>query len=105
MQIRKILSELATGCHLSLAGSKIRRSSSRFCLGVEHGDYNGTELFGVGTDRFIWMAYKQMTAGVFGFLAEISRTRGSLMFPLMIYPRLEAVRTHGLGFPLGLLGF
>ena len=30
----------------------------RFCLGVEHGDYNGTELFGVGTDRFIWLAYK-----------------------------------------------
>jgi len=27
-------------------------------LGVEHGDYNGTELFGVGTDRFIWIAYK-----------------------------------------------
>ena len=26
--------------------------------GVEHGDYNGTELFGVGTDRFIWMAYQ-----------------------------------------------
>lgn len=38
-------------------GGQIRRSSSRFCLGVEHGDYNGTELFGVGTDRFIWMAY------------------------------------------------
>ena len=36
----------------------VRRTSSRFCLGVEHGDYNGTELFGVGTDRFIWMAYK-----------------------------------------------
>ena len=36
----------------------MRRTSSRFCLGVEHGDYNGTELFGVGTDRFIWMAYK-----------------------------------------------
>jgi len=31
----------------------VRRTSSRFCLGVEHGDYNGTELFGVGTDRFI----------------------------------------------------
>jgi galactokinase len=39
-------------------GGKIRRTSSRFCLGVEHGDYNGTELFGVGTDRFIWLAYK-----------------------------------------------
>jgi galactokinase len=42
---------------IPVGGGKIRRSSSRFCLGVEHGDYNGTELFGVGTDRFIWMAY------------------------------------------------
>ena len=39
---------------LDIAGGTIRRTSSRFCLGVEHGDYNGTELFGVGTDRFIW---------------------------------------------------
>lgn len=44
--------------NLDVAGGRIRRTSSRFCLGVEHGDYNGTELFGVGTDRFIWMAYK-----------------------------------------------
>ncbi len=43
---------------LNVESGKIRRTSSRFCLGVEHGDYNGTELFGVGTDRFIWMAYK-----------------------------------------------
>ncbi|MBN1508771.1 MAG: hypothetical protein JW955_18125 [Sedimentisphaerales bacterium] len=43
---------------IDLKGGKICRTSSRFCLGVEHGDYNGTELFGVGTDRFIWMAYK-----------------------------------------------
>ncbi|HIJ53979.1 MAG TPA: hypothetical protein HPP66_12640 [Planctomycetes bacterium] len=43
---------------IDIQGGKIRRTSSRFCLGVEHGDYNGTELFGVGTDRFIWMAYK-----------------------------------------------
>ena len=43
---------------LDISGAKVRRSSSRFCLGVEHGDYNGTELFGVATDRFIWMAYK-----------------------------------------------
>jgi galactokinase len=43
---------------LDIAGGKVRRTSSRFCLGVEHGDYNGTELFGVGTDRFIWLAYK-----------------------------------------------
>lgn len=43
---------------IDVKGGKIRRTSSRFCLGVEHGDYNGTELFGVGTDRFIWLAYK-----------------------------------------------
>jgi len=43
---------------IDITGGKVRRTSSRFCLGVEHGDYNGTELFGVGTDRFIWLAYK-----------------------------------------------
>jgi len=30
---------------------------------VEHGDYNGTELFGVGTDRFIWLAYRKNDLG------------------------------------------
>jgi len=53
----KIL-KLAKENGIDIKGGKIRRTSSRFCLGVEHGDYNGTELFGVGTDRFIWMAYK-----------------------------------------------
>lgn len=43
---------------MNISGGRIRRTSSRLCLGVEHGDYNGTDLFGVGTDRFIWMAYK-----------------------------------------------
>lgn len=53
-----VLQKLAADSGIDISGAKIRRSSSRFCLGVEHGDYNGTELFGVGTDRFIWMAYK-----------------------------------------------
>ena len=52
------LGRLAAESGLDVAGGTIRRSSSRFCLGVEHGDYNGTELFGVGTDRFIWLACK-----------------------------------------------
>jgi len=43
---------------INIKSGKVRRTSSRFCIGVEHGDYNGTELFGVGTDRFIWLAYK-----------------------------------------------
>ncbi|HSW01367.1 MAG TPA: hypothetical protein VLI39_14435 [Sedimentisphaerales bacterium] len=52
------LQQLDRENRIGIAGGKMRRTSSRFCLGVEHGDYNGTELFGVGTDRFIWMAYK-----------------------------------------------
>ena len=62
-QARKELARLAQQAGLQVAGGKIRRTSSRFCLGVEHGDYNGTELFGVGTDRFIWMAYKPNALG------------------------------------------
>jgi galactokinase len=54
---------LASQTKLDLKGAKVRRTSSRFCLGVEHGDYNGTELFGVGTDRFIWLAYKPSGTG------------------------------------------
>ncbi|AQT69361.1 Galactokinase [Anaerohalosphaera lusitana] len=53
-----VLNGMAKRNGLDIVGGKIRRSSSRFCLGVEHGDYNGTELFGVGTDRFIWLGYK-----------------------------------------------
>ena len=48
---------------MDLARARVLRTSSRFCLGVEHGDYNGTELFGVGTDRFIWFAYKPNSTG------------------------------------------
>ncbi len=52
------IQQLSRQYGINIKGSKIGRTSSRFCLGVEHGDYNGTELFGVGTDRFIWLAYK-----------------------------------------------
>ncbi len=52
------ISETAAKTGLDISDGMVRRTSSRFCLGVEHGDYNGTELFGVGTDRFIWFAYK-----------------------------------------------
>ncbi|MDD5459484.1 MAG: hypothetical protein PHF37_08850 [Phycisphaerae bacterium] len=57
------LVELSKTSCIDLAGAKVCRSSSRFCFGVEHGDYNGTELFGVGTDRFIWLAYKPTDNG------------------------------------------
>lgn len=60
---RDVLAGLAAETGLAVSGGKVRRTSSRFCLGVEHGDYNGTELFGVGTDRFIWLAYKANNLG------------------------------------------
>jgi len=52
------LLQLSAQTGINVKNGRIRRTSSRFCLGVEHGDYNGTELFGVGTDRFIWLAYR-----------------------------------------------
>jgi galactokinase len=55
--VDEILKLAADNC-VNVKGGKVQRTSSRFCLGVEHGDYNGTELFGVGTDRFIWFGYK-----------------------------------------------
>jgi len=55
--------QLAADTGIDVTGGKVRRTSSRFCLAVEHGDYNGTELFGVGTDRFIWLAYKPNSSG------------------------------------------
>jgi galactokinase len=54
----KALNAAAAEQRLDVVGGKVRRTSSRFCFGVEHGDYNGTEQFGVGTDRFIWLAWK-----------------------------------------------
>jgi galactokinase len=63
------LRRMAAEAELDISGGTIRRSSSRFCLGVEHGDYNGTELFGVGTDRFIWLGYKPNDTGLVRLLS------------------------------------
>ncbi len=60
---RARLAELARDAGLDIDGAPIRRTSSRFCLGVEHGDYNGTELFGIGTDRFLWSAVQPNGTG------------------------------------------
>ena len=62
-EARDVLITLSRESGLSMEGCRIRRSSSRFCLGVEHGDYNGMELFGVGTDRFLWMAFRPNDSG------------------------------------------
>ncbi len=60
--VEKIM-RLAADVGIDVTGGRVRRTSSRFCLAVEHGDYNGTELFGIGTDRFIWLAYAPNGSG------------------------------------------
>ncbi len=76
------LESLAQEKGLNIKGGKCRRTSSRFCLGVEHGDYNGTELFGVGTDRFIWLAYKPNGTNKMRFYSDNFPSDGIVEFEI-----------------------
>lgn len=100
-EIRKLLSESAADCGLSMTVSKIRRSSSRFCLGVEHGDYNGTELFGVGTDRFIWMAYRPNDTGRLRLFSANFESDGMIDAALDAIPEPGTLPDSWARFPLG----
>lgn len=53
---RAALHAAARSAGLSVRGGFVVRASSRLCLSVEHGDYNGAPLFGTGIDRFLWLA-------------------------------------------------
>ena len=80
--IRSNLASLAWQHGLNVTGGKIRQTSSRFCFGVEHGDYNGTELFGVGTDRFIWLAYRPNDSGRIRLFSDNFPNDGIIDFKL-----------------------
>jgi len=95
------LSALASTVGLSMAGASVRRSSSRFCLGVEHGDYNGTELFGVGTDRFIWMAYKPNDSGRLRLFSGNFENDGLIDVALDAIPEPGSVSDSWSRFPSG----
>jgi galactokinase len=88
---------------LAVGGGKVRRTSSRFCLGVEHGDYNGTELFGVGTDRFIWMAYKPNNTNRVRIYSENFAAEGIIEFELgnVPEPKSSAMANSWGRFPCG----
>ena len=93
--------ELAKQAGIDMAGAKVRRSSSRFCLGVEHGDYNGTELFGVGTDRFIWMAYKPNGTDTMRLFSGNFPEDGIVEFKLGDVPEPLSVKDSWARFPYG----
>ena len=101
LDIRAILQGFATSAGLSLDGASIRRSSSRFCLGVEHGDYNGTELFGVGTDRFIWMAFKPNDVGRLRLYSGNFEQDGLIDLALDAIPEPGTAPDSWSRFPLG----
>ena len=105
LNISKELLRIAKEHGLDIKGGKIRRTSSRFCLGVEHGDYNGTELFGVGTDRFIWLAYKPNGTDQFRLYSHNFPDDGILEFRAneIPPPRHSSVADSWARFPLGCL--
>ena len=86
---------------INITAGKIRRTSSRFCLGVEHGDYNGTELFGVGTDRFIWMAYKPNGTRKMRLFSGNFSDDGVIEFEVGDVPEPESVVDSWARFPYG----
>ena len=50
-------------CGLNVTGGRVFRISSRICLSIEHGDYNGTDLVGVGIDRHLWIVCRPNDSG------------------------------------------
>ena len=86
------IQELAADAGIDVSGGKVRRTSSRFCLAVEHGDYNGTELFGVGTDRFIWLAYKPSGTKRMRLFSGNFADDGVIEFELGKVPRAKSVQ-------------
>ncbi len=100
-QALEYLKQLAGEKNIDISGGKVRRSSSRFCLGVEHGDYNGTELFGVGTDRFIWMAYKPNGTDKVRVFSGNFPDDGIVEFTLGDVPEPLTVKDSWARFPYG----
>jgi galactokinase len=95
------LKKIAAKKKIDIKGAKVRRTSSRFCLGVEHGDYNGTELFGVGTDRFIWMAYKHNGTSKMRLYSENFPGDGVVEFEIGNVPGPKTVADSWSRFPYG----
>lgn len=100
-EIHQRLTEAAERCGLDISGGKVRRSSSRFCFGVEHGDYNGMELFGVGTDRFIWLAFKPNDTGRVRVFSENFPEDGVVDFTLGEDCAAEGIKDSWERFPRG----
>ncbi len=99
--VQAALHRCAATHRLDIYGGSVKRTSSRFCLGVEHGDYNGTELFGVGTDRFIWLAFKPNGSHRVRLSSTNFPAEGLIEFELGAAPGAELARHSWARFPFG----
>lgn len=101
--VRQQLATLAAQAGLDVFGGGVRRSSSRFSFGVEHGDYNGTALFGIGTDRFIRLAYKANDRGTVRLISANALEDGLVSFTLNRTPPPQSphMRDTWARFPAG----
>jgi galactokinase len=95
------LKEIAVQNGLDIEGGKVCKTSSRFCLGVEHGDYNGTELFGVGTNRFIWQTFKPNNSNKYRFFSYNFPEDGIVEFEAGKVPEPKTVKDSSARFPYG----
>lgn len=91
---RKALADAAAGSGLDLRGGFVVRASSRVCLSVEHGDYNGTALFGTGLDRFLWIAAAPNGTQRARWFSPFAATDGVVEFDLR-----ELAPIHAPGWP------
>ena len=99
---RQQLLAAAAAQSLDVRGGALLRTSSRLCLGVEHGDYNGTDLFGVGTDRFLWIAFRPNDRGRVRLFSVNEPQDGVVEFDPRAVPAPAAAPARGWArFPLG----
>jgi len=98
------LLQLSRDTGIDIHNGRVRRTSSRFCFGVEHGDYNGTELFGIGTDRFIWFAYKPNKTGRIRLFSGNFPDDGIIEFEIgkVLQPKSQSIAHSWARFPLGI---
>lgn len=97
------LAHAAGSAGIGLADATVRRTSSRWCLSVEHGDYNGTDLFGVGVDRFLWCAYRKSAGDRVRLFSSAFPDEGVAEFALgqVPPPRSPELARKWARFPMG----
>ena len=90
-------------CGLAAEGGSHWRISSRLCLSVEHGDYNGTDLFGVGIDRFLHVAARPNQSGRIRVFSANAPTAGIVAFDASTPPDAQRERADDewSAFPIG----